>query len=407
MTASTSLLQERGRDGFRHTFGSAPAWMALAPGRVNLIGEHTDYNDGFVLPCALPFQTIVAAGPRTDRQVRVRALDLGDALDTFSLDQPPQPLGQGDWRDYVRGMLLALDATLALPHGLDLTIAGDVPHGAGLSSSASLMVALGTLVRALFGHPPDPVGVAQLARLAENQFVGCQCGIMDQLASACGAADHAVLLDCRDLAVRLVRLPPDCQLMILHSRVRRGLVDSAYNQRRQQCEQAARHFGVRALRDVSEQQIADARPLLDPVVWRRARHVVSENARVWQAADALPVGDLTRMASLMSASHQSMRDDFEITVPAIDQLVAIVTAVLASQGGARMTGGGFGGCVVALVPTDAVPAVTAAVARHYRSPEGANAQVHVCTAASGARAVALEAAEPEPTDANPAPRSPS
>ena len=384
-----SPLLPRLRASFQAGFGAAPAQVVMAPGRVNLIGEHTDYNDGFVLPCAIDFHTLVASRPRDDRQVQVLATDLGHARDAFSLDQPIQPNPQAPWADYVRGVVKELLATGATLRGADLAIAGNVPRGAGLSSSAALEVAVAQAFQQQDGlHALDPTAIAQLAQRAENDFVGCQCGIMDQLISARGQAGHALLIDCRTLATRPVPLPAGLVVMIVHSHVRRGLVDSAYNQRRQQCEAAARHFGVPALRDVDSARLAAAGPGLDLVALRRARHIVSENQRTLDAADALAAGDLVAMGRLMAESHASMRDDFEISVPAVDQLADILRQAIGPQGGARMTGGGFGGCVVALLPAERVASARAAVARHYRAPDGRAGTVYVCQAQPGARNLA-------------------
>jgi galactokinase len=324
---------------FRRLHGRPASVLARAPGRVNLIGEHTDYNDGFVLPAAIDHGTWVAAGPRDDGQVQATALDWGEESDLFD---PREPDRVGGWRDHVRGTLSQIE-----PVGLNLVIAGDVPQGAGLSSSASLALALLSAAGCVAGRPLPPKDMARLAQRAENRFVGTQCGIMDQLASACGETGHALLIDCRSLATRTVPLPAGMALLIAHSRVRRGLVDSAYNERRRQCEEAARLLGVPALRDVSARQLDEGRSKLSPLVFRRARHIVSENARVLSAVEALQRGELGRLARLMAASHESMRVDFEITHPAVDRLASILQDVAGDQGGARMTGGGFGGCVVA------------------------------------------------------------
>jgi len=260
-----------------------------------------------------------------------------------------------------------------------------VPQGAGLSSSASLEVAIVQAFKTLQGLADlDPTDMALIAQRAENRFVGCNCGIMDQLISARGQAGHALLLDCRTLQARAVPLPAGVAVLIVNSRVRRGLVDSEYNLRRRQCEAAAQHFGVTALRDATPAMLARHGAALDPVVLRRARHVVTENQRTLDACDALAAGDLRRMGELMAASHASMRDDFEITVPPIDRLVEILQEAIGPAGGARMTGGGFGGCVVALLPQAQVAAVVAAVESHYRTPAGESAAVYVCRAAAGA-----------------------
>jgi galactokinase len=364
---------------------------------VNLIGEHTDYNDGFVLPCAIDFATLVAARPRADRRVRVLAVDrLGVTgvahADEFALDTRITRRDEAaDWPDYVRGMVAESQAAGALPRGADLAIAGNVPSGAGLSSSAALEVSVGRALLALDRVPAiDPTRLARLAQRAENDFVGCRCGIMDQLISARGVAGHALLIDCRSLDATAVPMPPDLAVLILHSNVRRGLVDSEYNRRRLECEAAARHFGVPALRDVDEAMLAERSGGLDDAARRRARHVVTENRRTLDAAQALRRCDRRALSALMAASQASMRDDFEITVPAIDTLVEIVAGVLGDEGGVRMTGGGFGGCVVALAPPALAERAIDAVASRYRSPDGRPATPYLCRAAAGAGPLALD-----------------
>ena len=366
---------------YRRHHGRHATVLARAPGRVNLIGEHTDYNDGFVLPAAIDRCTWVAAGPRDDGKVQVTALDWDEDTDCFDARQPEHV---GGWRDHVRGTLSQIE-----PVGLNLVFAGNVPQGAGLSSSASLALAVLTAASAVAGRPLPPKEMARLAQRAENEFVGTQCGIMDPLASACGEAGHALLIDCRSLATRPVRLPAGTALLIAHSRVRRGLVDSAYNERRRQCEEAARTLGVAALRDVTLEELEEGRSRLSPVVFRRARHIVSENARVLAAAQALQRGELAQLSRLMAASHESMRQDFEITHPYVDRLAAMLQDVAGEQGGARMTGGGFGGCVVALLPESRVDQAVEHVCAEYRSPEGEPPLVFRCEASAGAVAERL------------------
>lgn len=378
-------------DAFERTFGKAPSRMVQAPGRVNLIGEHTDYNDGFVLPCAINHGTVIAASPRDDAIVRVVAADYEDEVDEFRLDDVIPPRADKLWPNYVRGVVKYLQAHGLSVGGADLALAGDVPQGAGLSSSASLEVAVAQVFKTLQGlESLSPTDMALIAQRAENRFVGCNCGIMDQLISARGEAGHALLIDCRSLDARAVPMPADLAVVIVHSRVRRGLVDSEYNTRREQCEIAARHFGVKALRDVDLARLAARAHELDPIVFRRARHVITENQRTLEAAEALAAGDLRRMGTLMAASHESMREDFEITVPAIDQLVRILQDAIGDTGGARMTGGGFGGCVVALMPAATVEAARAAVVRDYRAPSGEAATVYVCRASAGAGAFDMQ-----------------
>jgi galactokinase len=379
-------LQQRALASFVGAFDSTPTTLVQAPGRVNLIGEHTDYNQGFVLPCAIDFHTVVAARARSDQRVRVVASDFGHATDEFRLDQPIEHKLRPEWANYVRGVFAELVARGLPLQGMNLAIAGDVPRGAGLSSSASLEVALARTAQALMGWTAlTPTDLALIAQRAENDFVGCQCGIMDQLISARGQAGHALLIDCRDLSLRAVPLPADAAVLIVHSHVQRGLVDSHYNLRREQCQAAATALGLPSLRDLSAAHLAAEAGRLDDTVRRRAQHVVSENARTLQAAEAFEHGDLPALGRLMAESHRSMRDDFEITVPAIDRLVEILQSAIGDAGGARMTGGGFGGCAVAVLPAQRVPEVVEAVERHYRSPEGRAGTVHVTSAVDGAQ----------------------
>lgn len=379
-----STPQQFATSHFANLFGVAPQWLVQAPGRVNLIGEHTDYNDGFVLPCAIDFHTAIAVSARSDRLVRVVAADYADEADVFSLDEPIVPHPDKLWSTYVRGGLLHLQQAGHQFGGLDMVISGNIPQGTGLSSSASLLVAVGEAVKCAWQLALTPQANALNAQRAENQFVGVQCGIMDQLISACGQTGHALMIDCRSLELTPVSVPTDLTVMIINSRIRRGLVDGEYNLRRQQCEAAAAHFGVKALRDVTLAQLLEQREQLDPLLFRRARHIVTENARVEQAVVALAANDMPTLARLMAQSHDSMRDDFEITVPLIDQLVDIVKNVVGDAGGVRMTGGGFGGCVVALLPHALVAPVEQALAQQYRNAAGECAVVYRCVASSGA-----------------------
>ncbi len=370
---------------FECSFVGAPDLLVQAPGRVNLIGEHTDYNDGFVLPCAIDFHTLVAARARSDRTVRVMALDYVGQLDEFSLDAPIVPREDAPWANYVRGVVQMLLAHGVDLDGADLALAGNVPQGAGLSSSASLEVAVGQAFKSLFQLDSlGPTDLALIGQRAENQFVGCNCGIMDQLISARGQQGHALLIDCRTRHTQAVPMPQDMAVMIIHSRIQRGLVESEYNTRRAQCEFAALHYGVAALRDLNLAQLEMGARGLDAVTYRRARHVVTENRRTVDAAAALTAHDMRTMGQLMGQSHISMRDDFQITVPAIDALVDITQKAIGPDGGARMTGGGFGGCVVALLPQTLVEHVRSTVLAQYRSPQGEQAQIHVCKPSEGA-----------------------
>ena len=377
-------LQTATQQLFADQFGYAATQTVQAPGRVNLIGEHTDYNDGFVLPCAIDYQTVIACARRDDRLVRVIAADYDNEQDSFSLDDAIVAHETQMWSNYVRGVVKYLQQRNSDFGGVDMVIAGNVPQGAGLSSSASLEVAVGTVFQQLWQLPLDGAEIALNGQQAENQFVGCNCGIMDQLISALGQKDHAMLLDCRTLGTKPVPMPEDIAVVIINSNFRRSLVGSEYNTRRQQCEVGARFFNKTSLRDVDLQQFEAAEHELEPLVAKRVRHVLTENARTLEAADALEKGDLARMAVLMAESHASMRDDFEITVPPIDMLVEIIKATLGERGGVRMTGGGFGGCVVALMPLDQVDSVKSAVAEQYEARSGIKETFYVCKASAGA-----------------------
>ncbi len=378
-----ATLAASARDALRDHFGVECAGFAQAPGRVNLIGEHTDYNDGFVLPCAIDRGTVVAWAPRDDGQVFAVAVDAQAQTDRFRLDTGIVRDETKPWSHYVRGMARELVERHGLPRGgATLAITGNVPAGAGLSSSASLELAVAHALLSAAGRTIDPTTLAQAAQRAENEFVGCRCGIMDQLISARGIAGCALLIDCRSLATRAVALPDGTALLIAHSRVQRGLVDGAYNLRRAACERAAHALGVPALRDATLNDVEGA--ALEETTRRRARHVVTENERTLATADALVAGDLRAAGVLMAASHASMRDDFEITLPAIDQLAALMHGAIGGEGGARMTGGGFGGCVIGLMPASRLADVSAAVQAGYRSPDGLPALVFECHAGNGA-----------------------
>ena len=388
-TVESGTLHARVVQEFERRFGAPPAVVARAPGRVNLIGDHTDYNDGFVLPMAIDRAVWIALRPRSDRRVVVHSLDF-DEERTFELADSGDLAHRGNgWLEYLRGMAWALeDAGEDLSRGWEGVTAGDVPVGAGLSSSAALELATARAFAAVDGLTWNPTTMAQLAQRAENVWVGVNCGIMDQLISAAGSAGHALLIDCRSLETRLVPLPPEVAVVVLDTATRRGLVDSAYNERRMQCEKAAAFFGVRALRDVNEEAIVAAEDRLDPLTFRRARHVVTENARTVAAAAALESGDVEVVGRLMSASHASLRDDFAVSRRELDVMVALAQ----SHGGcfgARMTGAGFGGCAVALVENAAASRFAREVARRYEEDAGLRPSVYVCTASQGA---SLEAA---------------
>ena len=369
---------------FEKVLGYTPTHFMQAPGRVNLIGEHTDYNDGFVLPCAINYQTVVAAAKRDDNIVRVVSVDYQDATDEFDLTEEIAFQDNKMWANYIRGVVKFLMARGYQIGGADISVSGNVPQGAGLSSSAALEVVIGQTFKALYDLNISQAEIALNGQQAENEFVGCNCGIMDQLISAEGQENHALLIDCRSLETQSVSMPEDMAVVIINSNKKRGLVDSEYNTRREQCEEAARIFGVKALRDVTIEQFNARVNELDEMVAKRARHVITENDRTVEAAKALSNGDMKRMGELMAQSHASMRDDFEITVKEIDTLVDIVKAVIGEQGGVRMTGGGFGGCVVSLIPPTLVDAVKSAIAEQYEAATGLKESIYVCQAKDGA-----------------------
>jgi galactokinase len=369
---------------FNQTFGAAPERHFQAPGRVNLIGEHTDYNDGFVLPCAIDYQTLVAATPRADKTVRVVAVDYNNEQDEFSLSSPIKSHQTQLWSNYVRGVIRHLQLRGHDFNGADIAITGNVPQGAGLSSSASLEVAIGESFRLLYNLSLTKAQVALNGQAAENQFVGCNCGIMDQMVSSCGSKLNALLLDCRSLETDLISMPEDLAVMIINSNVKRGLVDSEYNTRREQCEKAASLLGIRALRDISLKDLVQRLPELPELVARRAIHVVSENERTLKAAEALKNRDISMLSKCMAASHNSMRYDFQITVPPIDFIVEILAGYLGEHGGVRMTGGGFGGCVVALMPHAMVDGAKLLLDQRYFEHCGIKEDVYICCASDGA-----------------------
>ena len=380
-------LQQQVTKSFQERFGQPPTFIVRAPGRVNLIGEHTDYNDGFVLPMAIDRAIWIALRPRSDRRTVVHAIDLKDTAD-FSLDSL-QKTDQG-WAEYLRGVAWSLQEAGYTLNGWEGVVVGDVPRGAGLSSSAALELATARAYSALSAFPWNSVEMARLSQRAENEWVGVRCGIMDQMISAAGQAGHALLIDCRSLETRPVPIPSNTIVVVMDTASRRGLVDSAYNERREQCETAARFFGVPALRDVSvvefETRAQALQNELGDVICRRARHVVTENARTLLAAEALERGHLWEMGCLMNASHASLRNDFEVSSAQLDAMTTCARQDDACYG-ARMTGAGFGGCAVALVQKDAAHAFSPQVADCYREATDTDPQILICKPAQGAEIV--------------------
>jgi galactokinase len=372
-------------EAFARCFGGRPAALARAPGRVNLVGEHTDYNEGFVLPMAIDRAAWIVFRPRPDGHVRLFSLQFDQATE-FDLEGLSRT-GPA-WAEYVKGVAWSLrEEGLAL-RGFDGVLAGDVPMGAGLSSSAAVELAAARALAASSALAWEPRPMALRAQHAENSWVGMKCGIMDQLVSAAAVAGSALLIDCRSLATTPVPLPPGAAVVVLDTATRRALVDSAYNERRAQCEEAARGLGVRALRDVTVEQLARSGAPLEARVRRRARHVVAENARTLAAAEAMRRGDAATVGRLLDASHQSLREDFEVSSPALEAMVACAQGDGAAYG-ARLTGAGFGGCAVALVRGADAVAFSARVSAAYRERTGLTPQAYVCGPAGGASLEAL------------------
>ena len=377
-------------DAFAGALGQQPDLIARAPGRVNLIGEHTDYSDGFVMPMAINRDVLVAVRRRDDGQVRLHSVDYG-GVSAFDVGDRVAHDGALPWANYPRGVIHVLKKIGAAIGGFDLALTGNVPAGAGLSSSAAVEVATIEALDALFSLGLKTFDKARLGQRAEREFVGVACGIMDQAIAAAGRAGHALMLDCRTLETTLVPVESGLAVVVTDTSVVRGLVGSKYNDRRAECEASTAHFArsrpeVAALRDVTLGEVEAATGALGPVVSRRARHVVSENERVLTAEAAFRAGDLAEVGRLMVASHESLRDDFEVTVPELDLVVELACAVDGVYG-ARMTGAGFGGCTVAIMPVGVVDAYVAEVVPTYRARTGLEPRVFTCTASDGASIV--------------------
>ena len=377
------------RRRFRQLFDTEAAVVVRAPGRVNLIGEHTDYNDGYVLPVAIDRSVLLAASPRPDRRVIVHALDF-DQRAEFFLDDITRDT-EHPWSNYQRGVAWVLQSEEFTLPGLNVALISDVPIGAGLSSSAAVEVAAAYAWRVLGKLELDLVRLALLCQRAENEFVGMSCGIMDQFISALGQRDSALLIDCRSLDYELVPVPAGTAVVVADTRVRRELVASEYNARRRECEEGVRLLqrylpGITALRDVSPVQFAEHQDRLPDIVRRRCRHVVHENDRVLRAVAALRAGDVGTFGQLMNESHTSLRDDYEVSCRELDMLVEAAWRV---EGvcGSRMTGAGFGGCTVSLVDESAVGAFRERVAAAYQAATGTAPEIYVCRAEAGVEAV--------------------
>ncbi len=375
MTVTTA--REVATTEFRARYGEDPEIVVRAPGRVNLIGEHTDYNDGFVLPMAIDRSVWVALRRRDDRIVRIHSAGHGEA--EFNLDNLVR--GVDGWAEYVKGVAWAIGPNHI--SGWEGSLASDIPVGAGLSSSAALEIAATLAFAAASDRDWEPVASALESQRAENEWMGMPCGIMDQLIVAAADEGRATLIDCRTLDMTPVPLPDDVAVVILDTDTRRQLVDSQYDDRREACERAAQAAGVRALRDLSIDDLTGLASVVDETTYRRARHVVTENARTVEAASALEVGATSRFGRLMAESHRSLRDDFEVSSESLDVMVEIASRIDGCLG-ARMTGAGFGGCAVALVTDSAVPSFVEEIAESYAEATGLNPTIYVTKAAAGA-----------------------
>jgi galactokinase len=375
---------------FRTRFGGSPR-VFRAPGRVNLIGEHTDYNDGLVMPLALDRSTWVAAGPRSDQRIVLHSEHTGQTA-SFTIEK--RPARTGTWRDYAAGVIAALASHGVSLQGADILVASDVPSGAGLSSSAAFEVAIAIALLDVAGATIDATTLARLCQRAENEVVGAECGIMDQYCACHARGDTALLLDCRTVQHQLIPLPNDMVVVACNSMVRHSIASGEYNRRRRECRNAvaalaARNAAVVSLRDVSPRDLDTARDLLDDVLFRRMRHIVTENARVEETGRALREGRRDALGPLMAASHASMRDDYEISCPEIDTLVTIASDIPGVYG-TRMTGGGFGGCTVSLVHVEAAAAVVQQLSTEYEARTGIRPETYVSRAAGAAERIDVD-----------------
>jgi len=355
-----------------------------APGRVNLIGEHTDYNDGYVLPAAIDKATYIATSPRTDRIVAAQSLSF-EGVVTVDLDNA-DARPRSDWGKYVQGVALVLEARGYRSSGADLLIASDIPLGAGLSSSAALEVSVGLALAAIAGRTIDRLELAKIGQTAEHKYGGVMSGIMDQFVSVHGQAGRALFLDCRSLEWSAIQLPTELSVVICNTKTKHDLAEGEYNKRRAECENAAAFLGKPSLRDVGADDLEYMGSRMPDVLKKRARHVVTENARVLSAVSALKSGDLRKLGELISASHQSLRDDFEVSCPELDTMVAIARRQ-PGVFGARMMGGGFGGCTINLMLPQEKKEFFSNVSREYNDETSIEPEVYYVTIGNGAEEV--------------------
>jgi len=389
MTDQRQLAELRQAFGLRFPSHDAPARIFRAPGRTNLIGEHTDYNDGFVFPAAIDRATWIAIAPRADHVLQIHSEYFNDTIE-FRIDEP-SPAPRKHWSDYVRGVAVILRSACVNLTGADLLIRSDVPLGAGLSSSASLEVAAALALIAIAGREIPMLEIARLCQRGENEFVGARVGIMDQFVACYGKAGHAIFLDCRTMEHAPVPIPNGVRLVVCNTMVKHAIASGEYNSRRRECDDAVARLknvipGIRALRDVNPKLLQDHARLLPEVLYRRARHVVTENSCVLAARKSLEEGDLEVFGALMRKSHTSLRDDYEVSCQELD-----VMAELANKFdgcfGARMTGGGFGGCTINLVRADRAEDFAAQMRQGYQCETGIEPEIYSCSAADGAREI--------------------
>jgi galactokinase len=376
---------------FVKVYGRQPRWIAGAPGRVNIIGEHTDYNDGFVFPMAIERYTVIAADyPVGDpNQIQFHSTFCNKPA-TLDLTKPLKPFPKGDWANYPVGVIAGFLARGLNPGGFDALIHSTVPLGGGLSSSAALEVATATLLEIITGKNLDPVEKALLCQKAEHDYAGMPCGIMDQFISVMGRENQVLLLDCRSRKSELVPMTdPSVAVLIINTNVKHELTGSEYPARRKQCEAAAKILGVPSLRDATPDALELAKTKMDKVVFRRARHVISEIERTVHAAEGVRASNWPTVGQLMYASHRSLRDDYEVSCKELDTIVEIAESIGLKGGmiGCRMTGGGFGGCAVALVKTDAIDAISKKLAADYKKKTGIEATIFVSRPAAGATVI--------------------
>lgn len=382
---------------FAKAEGRPPRWIVAAPGRVNLIGEHTDYNDGFVLPMAIEFYTVMAADfplAAPKRQARGSStISIKDTLfnETAQIEvSKPVAKGEPKWSNYIRGVIAGFQRRGEKIPALDVLLHSTVPLGGGLSSSAALEVSMATLLEVVTGKKLDPVEKALLCQKAEHEFAGMPCGIMDQFISVMGRKNHLLLLDCRSRKTEMVPLDdPSVAVLIMNTNVKHELTGSEYPTRRKQCETAAKILGVPSLRDASADALENAKSRMDPEVYRRARHIIGEIERTVHAAEGIRASNWPTVGQLMYASHYSLRDDYEVSCNELDTIVEIAEALGVNGGvyGCRMTGGGFGGCTVALVKADAVDAISKKISADYKKQTGIEATIFVSRPAAGATVI--------------------